>query len=174
MSTSTTRTPFMRFASAVADFGSSFYTEERQRDVWNEASAFGFQLMLWATMALSAAMFWLGGRPVAPYAFAVLVVTVIASYLVIAYARLLGVKVAVKGTLTRPRMLVFAVIYFALVLGAIHSVGPNGLDGEGLMIGLSVGAGGMAGLIAGISRDRRRRERSARQGEPNDVGRPGL
>jgi hypothetical protein len=164
----------MRFASAVADFGSPFYAEERQRDVWNEASAFGFQLMLWATMALSAAMFWLGGRPVAPYAFAVLLVNLIASYLVIAYARLLGVKVAVKGTLTRPRMLVSAVVYFALVLGAVRSVGAHGLDGSGLMIGLMVGAGGMTGLIIGMRRDRRRRERSAQQGEPNDVGRPGL
>ncbi len=164
----------MRFASAVADFGSPFYAEERQRDVWNEASAFGFQLMLWSGMALSAAMFWLGGRPVAPYAFAVLLVAMLASYLVIAYARLLGVKVAVKGTLTRPRMLVFAVVYLAVVLGAVRSVGAHGLDGSGLMIGLMVGAGGMTGLIIGMRRDQRRREQVAERGEAGDVSHPGL
>ena len=41
---------FLRWARVVADFGSPFYREERQRDVWNEASALGFQAGVWLTL----------------------------------------------------------------------------------------------------------------------------
>jgi hypothetical protein len=39
---------FVRLAAGVGDLGNPFYREERQRDVWNEASAVGMQLTLWA------------------------------------------------------------------------------------------------------------------------------
>ncbi|MFZ0158850.1 MAG: hypothetical protein WAL50_07465 [Kineosporiaceae bacterium] len=174
MSSSAEKSLFMRFAAAVADFGDPFYAEERQRDVWNEASAFGFQFLVWAGMALSAVMLWVGGRPLLPYAFALLILIVAASYLVIAYARLLGVRVAVKGSLTRPRLMAFAVVYAALILGAVRSVGTGGLDRPGLMIGLAVGAGGLTGLLIGMDRQRRRQERAAERGEVDDVTHPGL
>jgi hypothetical protein len=142
MSSSAETSLFMRFAAAVADFGDPFYAEERQRDVWNEASAFGFQFLVWAGMALSAVM--------------------------------LGVRVAVKGSLTRPRLMAFAVVYAAFILGAVRSVGTGGLDRPGLMIGLVVGAGGMTGLLIGMDRQRRRQERAAERGEVDDVTHPGL
>ena len=40
--------PFVRVAQFIGDFGNPFYDEERQRDVWNEACAFGLQLLLWS------------------------------------------------------------------------------------------------------------------------------
>ncbi|MBK5221936.1 MAG: hypothetical protein JJE52_03485 [Acidimicrobiia bacterium] len=41
-------TLFMRTAARIGDLGSPLYDEERRRDVWNEASAVGFQIMLWS------------------------------------------------------------------------------------------------------------------------------
>lgn len=58
---------FVRAAAAVGDLGNLFYREERRRDVWNEASAVGFQLMLWLGLAAAAAMIWIGGPPALPY-----------------------------------------------------------------------------------------------------------
>lgn len=52
----------------MADLGSPFYREERQRDVWNEASAVGHQLVLWLGMVTAAAMVWIGGATALPYA----------------------------------------------------------------------------------------------------------
>lgn len=52
---------FVRAAAAVGDLGNPFYREERRRDVWNEASAVGFQLMLWLGLAAAAAMIWIAG-----------------------------------------------------------------------------------------------------------------
>ena len=37
---------FTRATSTVADFDSPFYAEERQRDVWNEASAIGLLILV--------------------------------------------------------------------------------------------------------------------------------
>jgi hypothetical protein len=54
---------FTRATHLVADFDSPFYDEERQRDVWNEASAIGFQTMTWGALALAGAMAWIGGGP---------------------------------------------------------------------------------------------------------------
>lgn len=52
---------FVRLAAGVGDLGNPFYREEPQRDVWNEASAVGMQLTLWAGMAAATVMVWLGG-----------------------------------------------------------------------------------------------------------------
>jgi hypothetical protein len=60
-------------AHVVGDFGNPFYAEERQRDVWNEASAFGFQLVVWVTLAVGTATVWLVGAPAVPYVGAALV-----------------------------------------------------------------------------------------------------
>lgn len=65
--------PFMRAEAAVGDLGSSFYDEERRRDVWNEASAVDVQLTLWLGLVVANAMVWLGGTDGLPYAVAGLV-----------------------------------------------------------------------------------------------------
>ena len=65
---------FVKAAATIGDLGNPFYREERQRDVWNEASAVGLQLVLWLGLGTVAAMVWLGGPPALPYAFAVFVV----------------------------------------------------------------------------------------------------
>ncbi|MGV8977055.1 MAG: hypothetical protein ACOH17_03340 [Cellulomonas sp.] len=124
MSTPTKSSPYMRFASAVADFGDPFYSEERQRDVWNEASAFGFQLLLWGGLVLSAGMLWLGGPEALPYAAALLIVTGFASALTLGYARRLGVDAAARKFRSRSpsRLIVLALVLAVLLGGLARSV----------------------------------------------------
>jgi hypothetical protein len=65
---------FVKAAATIGDLDNPFYRKERQRVVWNEASAVGLQLMLWLGLGTAAAMVWLDGTPALPYAFAVFVV----------------------------------------------------------------------------------------------------
>ena len=149
MSTPTTPSAFMRFASAVADLGDPFYTEERQRDVWNEASAFGFQLLLWSGLALSALMLWFGGRDALPYAYGLLGITGLASALTIGYARRLGVDVATRPfrSRSRSRWLVLMAVLGLLVAGLLRSlalVDPE--SGERVLSGST-----LAGFVTGAT-----------------------
>lgn len=49
----------MRF---VGDLDDDFYKDERQRDVWNEASAVGLQSVFWAVFVSSAILPWVVSR----------------------------------------------------------------------------------------------------------------
>ncbi len=169
----TTKAPlFDRFAAAVADFGSPFYAEERQRDVWNEASAFGLQLFLWGSLVLSAVMFWLGGRALLPYGASLMVFASLVSYLVLAYVKRLGVTVPVKGALKGWRLGLFLVVYAANVFGALSAVGAGstrgGSFGRGFAGGAIVAFGGLVGLLWG------QRLASRRARKRNEPMHPGL
>ena len=154
---------FDRFASAVADFGSPFYAEERQRDVWNEASAFGLQFFLWGSLVLSAVMFWVGGPPLLPWGAALMIFSSLGSFLVLAYVKRLGVDVPAKGALKGRRLVAFLVVYAANVFGGLHAVaaGDSGGGGtrSGFIAGAVVGVAGVVGLVYGQSCQRRLRER---------------
>src|SRR3954471_21238440 len=82
---------FTRATSIIADFASPFYAEERQRDVWNEASALGFQAMNWGLLGLVCAMTWIGGTPLFGWAAALVMVAGGASWLTVIHANRLGV-----------------------------------------------------------------------------------
>jgi hypothetical protein len=166
-----TRTPvFDRFAAAVADFGSPFYAEERQRDIWNEASAFGLQLFLWGSLILSAAMFWLGGRGSVPYGVALLIFASLPSYLVIFYARRLGIDIPVKGALRGWRLAAFLVVYAANIAGVAHALDQQRPSG-GFLGGAVIGSAGAIGLLVGQQAQQRRRRQRA---EVADATPPGL
>jgi hypothetical protein len=59
--------PLVRIAQFVGDFGNPFYEEERQRDVWNEACAFGLQLAIWLVLGASTVVVWTVGAASVPY-----------------------------------------------------------------------------------------------------------
>lgn len=147
MSTPTKDSPFMRFASAGADFGDPFYSEERQRDVWNEASAFGFQLLLWGALLLSTVMLWFGGRDALPYAYGLLAVTGLASALTIGYARRLGVDAAARKFRSQnpSRLVLLVLVLVVLVLGLVRSALLS-LSGDA---GTPMSGSTLAGLVTG-------------------------
>lgn len=129
---------FARATSAVADLDSPFYAEERQRDVWNEASAIGFQTMLWGGLALACAMVWIGGRPQIGWAAGLLAVIAVASWLTLTHANRLGVTGRENVRLNRPRMYLFGVLYLGTLIGMAVRSGAE--LSPSTVVGLVVGA----------------------------------
>ena len=138
---------FVRAAGAVGDLGSPFYREERQRDVWNEASAIGFQLMLWLLLAAVTAMVWLGGAPALPYAMSVFAVLGVASWVSILYAHARGVDLGDAGRVLRLRMVVWGVLLVGFVAGLARVAPSDGFSG-GFAQGAVLGAAGTVVWLA--------------------------
>lgn len=109
---------FVRAAAAVGDLGNPFYREERRRDVWNEASAVGFQLMLWLGLAAAAAMIWIAGPPALPYVVVVIGIVGVPSLVCIVYAERLGVRGTEGMRMARSRMVPVLVLVLVVVLAA--------------------------------------------------------
>lgn len=131
---------FLRSAGAVADLGNPFYREERQRDVWNEASAVGLQLMLWLGLAAAAAMTWLGGGAALPYAVTLLAVLGLGSWASVLYAQALGVSLVGRREVLRLRLIPYLVLLLVFVVGALRAV-PSGDFGAGFAGGMAFGGG---------------------------------
>lgn len=140
-------TPFMRTAARIGDLSSPFYDEERQRDVWNEASAVGFQLQLWLGMVGATAAVWAVGEPAVPYALALLGVTAAASAVVLTYASRLGVDVA-HHHLSPSRLVPYLVLLAAFVAGLVRAGAPYERDGGWGSFRYGLAQGAVVGLVA--------------------------
>lgn len=157
--------PFMRAAAAVGDLGSPFYDEERRRDVWNEASAVGFQLWLWLGLLLANAMVWLGGEDGLPYAVATFVLVAVTAGVVVGYARRLGVRADAPEHQRPAALLAVAGLVVAFVLGVAFSQqwpddGFLGGFADGLALGGVLGGlAGVVGILWDLRRVRRHRDR---------------
>lgn len=146
-------TLFIRAMHAIGDFESPFYSEERDRDVWNEASAAGFQLMLWAGLIAALALPWIAGSAGTWFAMGILVVVGAVSWCTMLYASALHVD-----PMARTRLGARAVLAFTLVIAAIISIAfqlsstydnSSGMIGglaDGFLIGAVLGA--IGGAIA--------------------------
>ena len=148
---------FVRGAAAIGDLSSPFYREERQRDVWNEASAVGLQVTLWLTMAAATGMVWLGGATGLPYAATLFGVVGVASWMTFLYAGALGVTID-DSELWRLRLVPYLVLIVAFLVGAAR-VAPSGGFLGGFVQGGVVGA--VAALVfmlwSGLRARRRQR-----------------
>jgi hypothetical protein len=152
---------FGRAARVVGDLDHPFYAEERQREVWNEASAVGMQAMLWGSLGLACAMTWIGGGELLPWAVALMAVVGGSSGLMILYARRQGVHGDEDVRLARPRTFLALALYVAALAGALVRGGSSWDSSTvaGLVVGGCVGA---AALFAG----RRLSRRPADEEEP--------
>lgn len=149
---------FVKAAGMVGDLGSPFYREERQRDVWNEASAVGLQLVLWLGMGAVAAMVWLGGAPAMPYAAAVLVVLGAASWVSVLYAHKLGVRVDDVGRVLRLRLVPYGVLLVLILFGAVRAAPPSGFGASFVRGAAGGGALAVLWLVWSGLRARRREQ----------------
>ena len=150
---------FVRAAGVVGDLDSPFYREERQRDVWNEASAVGFQAVLLLALVAVTGMVWLVGAPALPYAATVLGVVGVAAWVTVLYAWALGVTVDDPAGLLRLRLVPYAVLLVLFLVGAAR-VGPSGGFMGGFVQGAAVGGGATAlVLLCSGLRARRRKRR---------------
>lgn len=148
---------FVRAAGQVGDLGNPFYSEERQRDVWNEASAVGLQLALWLGLGAATAMVWLGGAEGLPYAVALVSVLGVTSGVAVLYAQRLGVRIEDAGTGLRLRLLPYAVLLTFFLLGALRAA-PSGGFGAGFARGMALGSVGAVLWLAWSGLRARRRE----------------
>jgi carbon starvation protein CstA len=118
---STRQGPIVRMAHVVGDFSNPFYAEERQRDVWNEASAFGLQLVIWCALTVSTATVWVVGAPSVPYVGAAMLLVGAISGLTIAYAQRLGVDLTGSDHVLRWRLVPYGVLVVALLVGLVRA-----------------------------------------------------
>jgi hypothetical protein len=109
--------PLVRIAQFVGDFGNPFYEEERQRDVWNEACAFGLQLAIWLVLGASAVVVWTVGEPAVPYVQGAVGLLGGVCLLTIGYAHRLGVRVTEPSRLLRLRLLPYVALVAVLFAG---------------------------------------------------------
>ena len=143
---------FLAAAGAIGDLDHPFYDEERQRDVWNEASAVGLQVVLLLGMVAATAMVWLGGTSAVPYAVAVLAVGVVAAAVSLAYARRLGVDVTADAAgVLRLRLVPYGVLWVLLLVGALRGAPADGFTGgfaRGAVLGSAVAV--LALVLSGL------------------------
>lgn len=141
----------MRSARAVGDLGNPFYAEERQRDVWNEASAVGLQLAIWLMLLASTAMVWVGGRDALPYALTVFLLAGAVSWTTVLYALALGVDASSPQHVLRARLLPYLALLVLLGVGTVRALGHVSTS---VAAGAAVGAGV---AVAALTLARRRR-----------------
>ena len=142
----------MRVAHFIGDFGNPFYTEERQRDVWNEASAFGLQVAVWLTLIASMVTVWLVGRPAVPYVLAAVGLIGLVCLLTIAYAQRLGVSVTTTQRVLRLRLIPYLLVVAGLLVGVARSAGGYSVS---FVIGTAMGAVVAIGTTAVLGRRHR-------------------
>jgi hypothetical protein len=142
----------LRTAAWIGDLGNPFYGEERQRDVWNEASSVGLQVAIWLGLTAATVMVWAGGRTGLPYALGLLGVVLASSLLTIVYAARLGVHVDDPARMSRLRLLPLAVLLVVLVVGLARA----GDWSMGFQWGFGIGAigGGVLYLVLALVRRR--------------------
>lgn len=137
--------PFMRAAAWIGDLGNPFYDEERNRDVWNEASAVGFQLFGWLSLAAAAISVWVVGADAVPYAIAIFYIVGAVGLVTIAYAWRLGIRIDSRERMHRVRMVPLVALLLVLLTGILVRTGgwlpddPLGSLREGLTDGSVLG-----------------------------------
>jgi L-asparagine transporter-like permease len=115
----------VRVAAFLGDLGNPFYREERQRDVWNEASAVALQVVLVLSLLAETAAVWIIGADALPYVYALLGIVGIASWIAILYARSLGVHADDPQRMWRPRMIPYLAVLALLVVGLVHATAQD-------------------------------------------------
>lgn len=141
----------------VGDLDDDFYADERQRDVWNEASAVGFQFFYWVALLTSAVLPWAAGRAGAWIALGLLITWLFGSAVTMTYARRHYVDPGSTENWLRPRVFLAAVVYLIGALGVVSELLLA--TGIGTWFGVVVGAAG--GLVAAAWSVRRKRRRRA-------------
>jgi hypothetical protein len=153
----------VRGAAVIGDLSNPFYAEERQRDVWNEASAVALQVMLWLSLLAATGAAWFVGEPAVPYVYALLGIIGIASWIAILYSWSLGVQVDNPAWMSRKRMAAVVVLAVLLAGGLLRATTSGVSFDWSTVAGMVTGVGAVLLVAACASRYARRWTRSADQ-----------
>ncbi|CCQ15067.1 Hypothetical membrane protein [Rhodococcus sp. AW25M09] len=161
---------FVKAARFVGDLDDDFYSDELQRDIWNEASAVGFQSLLWIGLIAGAILPFAAGVTGAWVTLGIIASLIVVAYVTLGYARARGIDMYTVQELRRPRLALAGVLYVLGAGGALVRLLAQHNDGSTLMwISMAVGAvvGAAAGVLGVKLHQRRRRdaERSAEEAE---------
>ena len=137
---------FVRVAAFLGDLGNPFYREERQRDVWNEASAVALQVVVVLSLLAATAAVWIVGADAVPYVTALLVIVGIAGWVAIFYAWSLGVHAEDPQRMWRPRMIPHLAVLALLAAGLVHATAQDTPSDDWSTI-----AGMVTGIVAGVA-----------------------
>ena len=132
---------FIRMAGVIGDLSNPFYGEERQRDVWNEASAVALQVLIWLHLLTATAAVWIVGADALPYVYALLAMIGIAGWIAILYSWSLGVHVEERKRLS-PRRLAPALVLAVLLAAGMLRAQTGHVLGDWSAI---------AGMITGVA-----------------------
>jgi len=138
---------FERFATRVGDLDSPFYDEERERDVWNEASAVGFQLLVWASPLVAAVVVWIGGADVLGPVAVMLIPWAAAAGIALVYAHRHGVDPANDRAISAGRLWAWAGVMVVLGGGVLRA----GLELEPVSVIERFGRGAAEGAGIGLA-----------------------
>jgi uncharacterized membrane protein YesL len=149
----------VRAATVIGDLSNPFYREERQRDVWNEASAVALQVILWLSLLTATAAVWTVGAGALPYVNALMVIVGVASWIAFLYAWSLGVHVETSRA-RWPRMALLIGVVVLLLAGMARASAVGSLvDDWSTVAGMVTGSVTSVVLFAVLARYARRRLR---------------
>lgn len=162
---------FIRAARLVGDLDDEFYADEHRRDIWNEASAVGFQSFLWIGLISGAVLPYAAGVTGAWVAVGLFFVLITVSFVVLGYARMRGIDMYASQELRRTRIALAGLLFFLSGAGAalrlLAHYGGGNL--QSMWIGAAIAAPvGLAAGVVGIKNRRRRvheAERAAEEAE---------
>lgn len=147
----------MRF---VGDLDDEFYDDERQRDVWNEASAVGLQSILWTGFVTAAVLPWAAGRTGAWIALTLLIVVLLGSVVTIIYAQQRDVDVYALSHVNRPRAVISVALYLVAAVGVLARLRFDSYQDSSTWVGALIGGivgGGIAVALVMLRQQRARR-----------------
>ena len=152
---------FVRAAAAIGDLSSPFYAEERQRDVWNEASAVALQVMIWLHLLAATAVVWIVGADAVPWVCGLIGLMGVAGWVAILYSWSLGVHVETSSRKSRRRMVPLLAVVVVLVAGMVRAeAGTVSVDGWSTVAGMLTGAAFSIVVLVTVLRLARRRARA--------------
>jgi len=156
---------FVRAAAVIGDLSNPFYREERQRDVWNEASAVALQVLIWLHLMAATAAMWIVGADAVPYVYALVAMIGLAGWIAVLYSWSLGVHVESSRWTSWRRVVALLVVVVLLAAGLLRAeFGHVTVDGWSTVAGMVTGAVVVLGLLAAVSRF----ARSRTQGDEQD------
>ena len=159
---------FTKAARFVGDLDDDFYADELQRDIWNEASAVGFQSLLWIGMIVGAVLPFAAGVTGAWVALGIFVALTAVANVVLAYARARGIDMYTSQELRRARIALAGVLLFLTGGGAMIRLLAHygGGDLGSVAIGAAIGAPvGLAAVVVGVKMHQLRQRKAEHAAE---------
>jgi hypothetical protein len=149
---------FIRAAAVIGDLSNPFYREERQRDVWNEASVVALQVLLSLNLLAATGAVWLVGADALPSVYALVAMVGIAGGIAILYPWSLGVHVEDRQWVSWRRLVPLFVVAGLLAVGMLRAqAGSLGVDDWSTVAGMITGASVVVVLFLLVARYARRR-----------------